>query len=183
VSEQPTTFLSIPSEDQYDAWADCVRDFGNARRDGSGDWQVPGLGPDRASFARLLEVIRLESDPASVLAEGRVHSDYYWITDGVDLVGFLALRHSLATEFLRTQGGHIGYSVRPSRRRRGHASRALGLALGRARELGLERVLVTCDEDNVASARTIESQGGRFEGVHTGKRRYWIATSSDERTS
>lgn len=159
----------------YDAWLDCVRDFADGPRAGSGDWQVPAFGPDRVSFDALLEVARLEADPASALAEGLVRCDYFWLTEGAAMIGFLALRHSIDTEYLRTEGGHIGYSIRSSYRRQGHASRALGLALERARELGLERVLITCDVDNVASARTIESQGGVFEGIVKIKRRYWIA--------
>lgn len=170
------TRLTLPSEDLYDAWVDCVRDFAGERAHGSGDWLVPGFGPDRTSFDALLVAVRTDADPASVQGPDRVHSDYYWIFDGTEMVGFVAVRHSIDTEFLRTQGGHIGYSVRPSHRRRGHASRALGLALGRARGLGLDRVLVTCDTDNVASARTIESQGGEFESVVEIKRRYWIGT-------
>ena len=166
--------LSVPSPDLFDAWRACIIDFGDRPRDGSGDWQVPDLGPDRMSFEALLAVIRLESDPDSVLPDGHVHSDYFWVTEGRDVVGFLAVRHAIDTEFLRTRGGHVGYSIRPSSRRRGHASRALGLALDRARELGLERVLLTCDEDNVGSFRTIEGQGGVFDGVVHGKKRYWI---------
>ncbi len=168
------TTLSVPSPDLSDAWLACIRDFGDGPRDGSGDWQVPDLGPDLASFEALLAVVRRESDPVSVLPAGHVHSDYYWVTEGLDMVGFVAVRHSIDNEFLRTQGGHIGYSIRPSCRRRGHASRALGLALDRARELGLERVLLTCNEDNVGSSRTIEARGGRFESVLNGKKRYWI---------
>ncbi len=168
------TTLSVPSTDLYEPWLACVRDFGAGPRDGSGDWQVPGMGPDRMSFETLLAVVRIESDPVSTLPAGHVHCDYYWVTDGPDMVGFLAVRHAIDNEYLRTQGGHIGYSVRPSRRRRGHASLALGLALDRARELSLERVLLTCDEDNVGSSRTIESQGGVFDSVFNGKRRYWI---------
>ncbi len=151
-----------------------MRDFGDGPRDGSGDWQVPDLGPDRTSFEALLSIVRLESDPASVLPAGHVHSDYYWVTEGRDMVGFLAVRHSIDSDFLRTQGGHVGYSIRPSNRRHGHASRALGHALDRARDLGLTRVLLTCAEDNVGSRRTIEGQGGVFESVFGDKNRYWI---------
>jgi len=67
-----------------------------------------------------------------------------------------------------------GRSVGTPRRGRGHASRALALALPRAAELGLERVLLTCDEDNEASRRTIEGNGGVYEDTRKGKRRYWI---------
>ena len=171
------TEIAVPTTDLLDAWLDCVADFGGGSMDGSGDWQVPGLGPDRSSFDALLEAISRESDTSRDLPDGHVHSDYYWITDGADepeMLGFIAVRHSIDTEFLRTLGGHIGYSIRPSRRRQGHASRALGLALVRARELGLDRTLLTCDIDNVGSARTIESQGGVFESVLDGKRRYSV---------
>lgn len=93
-----------------------------------------------------------------------------------DWVSFLAIRHRL-NDFLLELGGHIGYSVRPSRRREGHAGAALALAVREARDhLDLRHVLVTCDEDNVASLRTIESTGGILEDTRQGKRRYWITT-------
>jgi predicted acetyltransferase len=64
--------------------------------------------------------------------------------------------------------------VRPSRRGEGHATRALKLALPRASALGIDRVLLTCDEDNEPSRRTIERNGGVYEDTRNGKRRYWI---------
>ncbi len=75
---------------------------------------------------------------------------------------------------------HIGYGIRPSARRRGLASWALGEMLGEARALGLDRVLIPCLADNIASARTIERNGGVLEGIRDNEhgrkvRRYWIA--------
>jgi predicted acetyltransferase len=165
------TALVRPSLELYDAWADCVREFDDpTTMHGSGAWWIDDFGADRRSCERMVARAAelLESPP-----EGLVVSDCYWVTEGDTVIGFLMLRHEL-NEFLRTVGGHIGYSIRPSYRRRGHASRALGLALERARELSIDRVLVTCDDDNVASARTIESRGGIQEDVLDGKRRYWI---------
>jgi predicted acetyltransferase len=167
------TALARPTADLYDAWADCVRDFADpTTMHGSGAWWIDDFGPDRDSCERLVARTRelLDAPP-----EGLVVSDCYWVTQGDAVIGSLMLRHELGNEFLRTEGGHIGYSIRPSYRRQGHATRALGLALERAREIGLDQVLITCDEDNKGSARTIESQGGVFESMYGIKRRYWIA--------
>ncbi|MBQ4579333.1 MAG: GNAT family N-acetyltransferase [Clostridia bacterium] len=93
------------------------------------------------------------------------------------IVGMIDVRHRL-NEFLAEYGGHIGYSVRPEERRKGYAKHMLSLALQEARKLSIPRVLITCDEDNIASARTIEANGGTFERLANldGEilRRYWI---------
>jgi predicted acetyltransferase len=175
-SDDAVPELVRPSLDRYHSWAECIREFGDETIHGSGIWNLPdGMrAPTREACAFLIEHARREADLTRPPAEGRVHCDQFWVTEGADVIGFVSFRHDLGNEFLRTEGGHIGYSIRPAFRRRGHASRALGLALERAREIGLDRVLITCEEDNVGSARTIESQGGVFESVFNGKRRYWI---------
>jgi predicted acetyltransferase len=181
------TALARPDVRLHASWAAAMTDFGSEMVHGSGNWHQPedgGLDLTEAGCAAFTELLRSFSDPATELPDNLVHCDYYWITDGDDggaaageeVVGFLALRHRL-TAWLLEEGGHIGYSVRPSRRREGHASRALGLALRRAAELGLDRVLVTCDEPNRPSARTIERNGGVLEDTRNGKRRYWIETT------
>ncbi|MDD1477831.1 GNAT family N-acetyltransferase [Arthrobacter sp. H16F315] len=95
--------------------------------------------------------------------------------DGDAFLGSLAIRHEL-NDFLLNEGGHIGYSVRPSARRRGYASKALADALPVARDLGISRVLITCDEDNLGSRATIEKNGGVYEDSRNSKRRYWADT-------
>lgn len=168
------TALTRPTLDLYDAWASCLDEFGPGHVDASATWLVPRERDTTIEFcADLVTAAGAMADSSVPAPEGLVHADTYWITDGDVVVGFLQLRHTL-NAFLLEQGGHVGYSVRPSRRRRGHATRALALALERARSLGLGSVLVTCDEDNVASARTIESAGGELEDLRQGKRRYWI---------
>lgn len=134
----------------------------------------------REACERLVEKTSQNRDPSVPPAAGRVHASAFWITSDDEVVGFIQLRHEL-NDFLENVGGHIGYSVKPSARRQGHARRALGMLLGEARGLGLERVLITCDEDNAASARTIESQGGVLQDIIDGAaygygstRRYWI---------
>lgn len=99
-------------------------------------------------------------------------------TDG-RMVGFIDIRHRL-NDFLLDFGGHIGYSIRPDERGCGYALRQLWLGLQKCREMGLNRVLLTCDEDNLRSRRTILSAGGVYEdtrqkpGDRAATLRYWI---------
>ena len=100
--------------------------------------------------------------------------------DGV-LVGRTSIRHEL-NDYLAREGGHIGYGVVPGQRRRGYATEILRQSLAIAHDLGIERALVTCDDDNVGSATVIERCGGVFERHVVGEsgtkmRRYWIATA------
>jgi predicted acetyltransferase len=74
-------------------------------------------------------------------------------------------------------GGHIGYDVRPSARRRGHATEMLRQALRVANELGIDPALITCDVDNVGSRTVIERNGGVLEDERNGKLRFWAPTS------
>ena len=90
----------------------------------------------------------------------------------------MSIRYEL-NDFLAAYGGHIGYAVRPAYRRRGFASEILRQALIIIRAHGVDRVLVTCDEDNLGSAKAIERQGGVLEDTRVDpdgirKRRYWI---------
>jgi predicted acetyltransferase len=168
------TELVTPDVRWHDSWAQALLEFGEDYPHGSGLGPGPiDVTPDGCA-AFVAERLR-GADPEAPRPEGIVLCDYFWITDGDEMVGFLALRHEL-TPWLLEEGGHIGYSVRPSRCREGHASRAVALALIRAKELGLERVLLTCDEDNVGSRLTIENAGGVYEDSRKDKRRYWIAT-------
>lgn len=132
---------------------------------------------DPEEFARLVRLKVDDAHPDSPRPTGWVPATHLWIADGDDYLGQITLRHSLDHPFLAEAGGHIGYAVRPSARRRGHASAALRQMLAVAGRRGLDRVLLTCNLDNTASARTIESCGGVFEDVRSGKRRYWIATA------
>ncbi|MGY4644156.1 GNAT family N-acetyltransferase [Cellulomonas sp. URHB0016] len=116
------------------------------------------------------------------LPPGRVPATFaVAVVDG-DIVGRVSVRHEL-NDFLARVGGHIGYAVRPAFRRRGYATEILRQSLALARTVGVENALVTCDDDNVASARTIERCGGVLENVVQGddgppKRRYWVSTAT-----
>lgn len=94
------------------------------------------------------------------------------------IVGIIDFRHHIDHPILSVWGGHIGYSVRPTERRKGYATEMLRLNLMNCKNHGLEKVLVTCDFDNIASKKTITANGGILEKeiVVDGERieRYWI---------
>lgn len=93
------------------------------------------------------------------------------------LVGMINIRHTL-NEYLYNYGGHIGYSVRKIERRKGYAKEMLKISLDECMKLGIKKVLLTCDADNIASAKTIRSCGGILENEvpndDTLIQRYWI---------
>jgi len=149
------------------------------RRLGSRHQQAP-LQDDhrlRPGVRRTGSSSRRQGDPSVPPAPGWVHCTYCWVVEDDTYLGAVALRHEL-NDFLFEAAGHIGYSIRPSARRRGLATWALARTLERARTMGLDRVLVTCDPGNTASARTIERSGGQLEDTRDTsdgpRRRYWI---------
>ncbi|MEO5677567.1 MAG: GNAT family N-acetyltransferase [Usitatibacter sp.] len=131
-------------------------------------------------FAAL--VLRLEACARGEgLPAGFVAHSTFWLVDGTGaVVGVSNLRHAL-TDKLRVEGGNIGYGVRPSARRRGHATEMLRRTLDEARGLGLADVLLTCAKANAGSIATIAACGGRLESEEfiaaRGEvvQRYWIA--------
>ena len=169
------TELARPDLRFHTSWAAAVREFeaDGSTMHGAGLWDFDTADLGREALAPEIERLLAEADPATVLRPEWVHCSYFWIVEGDEFLGYLAIRHAL-NEFLLEQGGHIGYSVRPSRRREGHAGRALVLALDESRGLGLDRVLVTCDHDNVPSRLTIERAGGVLEDRRGVKLRYWF---------
>ena len=129
-------------------------------------------------FADWLEVLAEEGRPdAKPRFEGWVpQTTLWWVDEDEEYIGRVAIRHRL-TEPLLQFGGHIGYDVRSSRRRQGHATAMLAASLPFARALGIERALVTCDHDNVGSRKVIEANGGMPDVPNAVKLRYWVGTA------
>jgi predicted acetyltransferase len=170
--------LIAPDTKYHSSWLEGSAEFDGAHRDGGGaeDWPLADLA-DIRSFSRFVDALRDDALAESPRKPGHVPCTYLWIVEGGTFLGSLAIRHEL-NDFLLTAGGHIGYSVRPSARRRGHAAAALAAALPMARELGIRSVLLTCDEHNAGSRATIVKNGGVYEDTRNGKRRYWIDTAA-----
>ncbi|MGX6606320.1 GNAT family N-acetyltransferase [Micromonosporaceae bacterium Da 78-11] len=168
--------LIVPTTRLHTAWLDSHDEWAGVHQDGAG--LRPGdevRTPD--GFAAWVARLVGEQDPATPVAADWVHCTYRWIVEDDRVLGAIALRHRL-NDMLLAVGGHIGYGVRPSARRRGLATWALGGMLDEARALGLDRVLITCKTVNTASARTIVRHGGVLEDVRETDdgplERYWI---------
>ena len=183
--------LVRPDSRFHRSYLEAHDEFAGATRDGDGVWVEPadgrgyaGTAFDRAEmetaegFARYVSWrvdSALEDSPRT---HDHVPCTFFWVEDDErpdTYLGTASIRHRL-TPFLLEVGGHVGYSVRPSARRRGVATEALRLLLPRAADLGIDPVLITCDVDNAGSAKVIEANGGVLEDVRGDKRRYWVPT-------
>ena len=134
------------------------------------------LWTDADGFATYVDQLVAQSEEETPRPPGFVPSTTLWWVEGETFLGRISIRHR-STPHLLEVGGHIGYDIRPSARRRGHATAMLAAALPVARRLGLDPTLITCDTDNVASRRVIEANGGVFEDERNGKLRYWVRTA------
>jgi predicted acetyltransferase len=133
------------------------------------------------AFERFVAAVLAERLEETPRPEGYVPDTELWWVEGDEFLGRIGIRHRL-TPALLEMGGHIGYDVRPSARRRGHATEMLRQALGVAGDLGIDRALITCDVDNAASRAVIETNGGVLEDERNGKLRFWAATSTPAQT-
>ena len=144
-----------------------------------------GCGPLRriADPLEWLQTVETYRHPETVPADLVQATQFIFVRESDQkLVGMLQVRHYF-NNYLEKYAGHIGYSVRPSERRKGYAKRMLRQGLDFCRTIGLDRVLITCIEDNEASRRTILANGGVYEStVHEPTKnidlqRYWIDLS------
>ncbi len=135
----------------------------------------------QSNFSHYVQRL-LDEEQGINLKIGYVPCSHYWLVNSdKSIVGVIRVRHNIDSDFLRLEGGHVGYDIAPAFRKLGHGKTMLKLALLKAKALGLQRVLVTADEDNIASRKIIVSCGGELESIEMGKvfanllARYWVS--------
>ena len=163
--------LRRPTLEDKDAILEMIAEFDAAK-----SYMHGGVGSTwkRAkNYEDWLKIVEQQED-AENLPEGWVPAIQFISVDEENRpLGFLALR-LLLNEKLFVEGGHIGYSIRPSARGKGLAKEQLRQGLQVAKSKNIKRALVTCDRDNAASRGVILANGGVLEDIRGGKERYWI---------
>jgi predicted acetyltransferase len=175
--------LTVPIPEVRVSFVAAMAEFRAEGRGGEDDrtmiaWEMHEYGPRWGTpqgFAHYVRMMLAEALERTPRPAHFVPATTMWWVDGADYLGRIAIRHRL-TPLLTAVGGHIGYDVRPTARRRGHATAMLRAALPVANALGIERALLTCDPDNVASRKVIEANGGVFEDRRGAKLRFWVPT-------
>jgi predicted acetyltransferase len=177
-SDSPSFEMVPPSQKHRDSFLEMVSEFHGL----SEDWPYGANSGNRRALDDFDGHVREVEDHAKGLnlPEGWVPCNTFWLLVGQRVVGALSLRHRL-NDFLEHEGGHIGYCIRPPDRRKGYMTHFLRMALDKARDLGLSRVLITCDKTNVASVGVIRMCGGvlederqRWSDRQRIVQRYWV---------
>lgn len=145
---KPTVELKSEYLSFYQEWKD------------SGEDMIPWvISKDPSNFKGMIQSL-LDSEKGKNVPENWVPDSTYWlVNENKKVLGVVNIRHRL-TDKLFNSGGHIGYGIRPSERRKGYATQLLSLSLSKAKGLGLHKVLVVCDKNNIGSAKTILKNGG-----------------------
>ena len=167
--------LIKPSEEYEEAYNDLINEYKS-----NNEPLIPfPLKFDTKNFRKLIEMF--EGFPKGIgIPQGFVEHYTFWLINKQNnILGVSNLRMRL-TDALKREGGNIGYGIRPKERGKGYGTILLSKTLKRAKDLGLNRVLLTCDKSNIGSVRVIKKNGGKFESEEFLKeksayfQRYWI---------
>lgn len=162
------------------AYADQLRQFRQEFLDAGSS--MDGTGPLRRMEDMDAYIARcVRDEDANLVPANRVPATQFLFIRKEDdrIVGMIQVRHYF-NDLLEKYSGLIGYSIRPSERRKGYATKMLKMALPYCREIGLEKVLITCIDSNIASEKTILANSGVYESTvfepeeQISLKRFWI---------
>lgn len=163
--------LVKPTRKYKTSWKAALAEF--EAEESGGFWNVPEKPTDLEEYIQRTNNHSKGKD----LPSNWMPATTYWLIDKNKFIGHVNIRHKLVA-WSKKIGGHIGFAIRPSCRQGGYGTKILQLAIPKAQEIGLKKALVTCDDDNIASARIIEKNGGKLDRKfkYEGKliRHYWI---------
>jgi len=163
--------LVKPSRKYGRSWEKALAEFEAEER--SGFWNFPEKPKNIAEYIKRDKNYSKGLD----LPSHMVQATTFWLVENDEFIGHVNIRHEL-NKRLKIIGGNIGYTIRPEYRGKGYGTKLLTLALQKAQKIGLKRALLTCDDDNLASARIIEKHNGIWERTFEvdGRliRHYWI---------
>jgi predicted acetyltransferase len=171
--------LVVPSK-EYDQKAfDYIKEFKEYNSEINGTGGLDRYDNYEEWLAKLQRDLDINNIP-----EGKVPANTYFCIRLSDnrVVGMINIRHKL-NDFLLNEAGHIGYSIRPTERKKGYGTLMLKLGLEKSRELKLDKVLITCDKVNIGSAKVIQNNNGILENEVYSEvfaeviQRYWITLS------
>jgi predicted acetyltransferase len=163
--------LLRPTKKYEKSWRKALKEFEKEKR--RGFWNIPNKP------THIIEYIKRTNNysKGKNLPDYWVQADTYWLIDKNKFVGHINVRHRL-TNKLKRVGGHIGYAIAPSERNKGYGNKILELVLPKVKVLKLKKVLLTCDDSNIASWKIIEKNTGKLKNIIKVKekkvRRYWI---------
>lgn len=166
--------LVFPTEEFEEEWRSIIQEFGAAHE----KVKPFALKGPIDNYEKYLENARRYSKCVDI-PEGRVPADIFFLVDEGHkrILGAIDIRYGL-NDYLFTIGGNIGYSIRPSERKKGYATEMLRLGLEICSEKGMQKVLITCNKSNIASSKVIIKNGGAFENeIPDGDeivQRYWV---------
>lgn len=170
--------LLLPSVQYKDSFIEAVKEYQSQQQTDRVDIYEINIQDLQQDFSSFISKLLAQSE-GNNLPEGYVPQTTYWLVDNDEFIGRVSIRHKL-NEFLLKEGGHIGYDIRPSKRKMGYGKKQLVLALEKAKEIGIQKALITCNETNIGSQKIIEANGGVLENMivisedKPKKLRYWI---------
>lgn len=163
--------LLKPTKHYAKSWWQAIQEFETENREGF--WNIPNKPTD---IEKYIQRTKKYSKGVNI-PNCFVPNTTYWLINDNKFIGHINIRHKLNNK-LKKEGGNIGYAIRPTERRKGYGNIILKLAIPKAKKIGIKKALITCDDENIASTKIIEKNGGKLydKNIVDGKlvRRYCL---------